>query len=1138
MRTFLKILITVVVIVGGFVVYLVTQPASALRSTATSRPVVPPFQQNNAGLLISQGENAWVRQFDEQGRLASRFRAAKWEPQKSGLVRVVRPEAELFLKAGKGKPRPLVIITGDDGEVVVQSLPDVAHADATLGAKPGAPAPGGKSMGQIQAPSSGRLNGVVIRVFQNEDDKEPAVTLKTNNIVFDNETFRISTETFTDAEGKTVSPDEVPVSVEGPYFDFYGRGLTVRWNDLEERLDLLRIAQGEKLVIKDVEALSGDGLPFSAPGATPKRSGQARAAAAGMTGWPLIASADPDVAVSLAAADASAGPATTTAPASRPARRKDKSAGKDDEQPPYRATFNDQVRVFQGEDQRAAGDLLNVDFLPGERKDPATRPTTTTAPAVGDAANSSATQPSSTQPAATQPAETQPADTQPLATSQPATAPAPQPVTVYWTGEFTVTPAPIDADDPLPPGEARVELVGAPLVLTRDALDIRSASLVFRTDGKLSLDSSEEFPDVLLTRRPTEGDGPDTTVVTEKLEYDTREKVVTLRGASRVSAPVDAPGGEAAPEMIRVAWREAATFHLVGENESDMWVDRADLAGDVDVQAPQGVVRSQRLELAFDAPAPSDSKPTTAPADRPQPNLRRVVATEKVYCELVDPKKGRQTLDCQRLALDMAKSPEGDLFPRVVDASGAVRAAATDEQLAADQQIEAGRVLLHLRPVTKVVDASEEKPSAESVELESLVATESVRVSSKEGGAATGKKLEVTVAPDGAARIELSGDPAGVEDGRGGTLTGPRIVVDPRSGVAHVPGAGTLRAVRREASDPPDAKGQPIEITWSDRADVKADANRIEVAGAVSLWLTEADGSVGTATAGRVVVELADKPPEEVPKAEGKVKKQPDKEEDDAPGIRLSGAMQTDLFKNKEVAKVHMYDDAVVNSKLSAEDGSVLQQRHLKADAITYDVRARHLAVSGPGQMLIESHDAKADSGKQDGDGKEKQANALAAGNGATAFQWSTGLEYEEAAGRATMNGSVIVSHQPDDKKQPPVRLDAERVTAAFMPKPAGARAARSAKKDEPDGPQLELRSIVADGQVLISREGVELSAQRVEYDPSTHWVIARGNERNPAVFSHPSGVGTMRATALRLNTLTWTVQITDVNTRVGDLSR
>jgi hypothetical protein len=1209
MRTFLKIFITVVVLAGVFVGYILFQPASAVNSQVTTRPVAQPLTKSESGLLIGEGENAWVRQFDEQGRLASRFRAGKWEPQKSGLVRVVKPEAELFLKAKKGKPRPLVIITGDDGEVVVQSLPDAAQADTTLGGKPGAPA-GGGGMGPMQAPSSGRLNGVVIRVFETEDAREPAVTLRTNNIVFDNETFRISTEAFTKPDGTTVPPDEVPVSVEGPYFDFYGRGLTVRWNDLAERLDLLRIAHGERLVITDVKALSGNGSPFGGapPGAPRKRAnGPARAAASALPPWPLLASADPAAAIAVAAADPSTPRATSTAPASRPARKKDKDAPDTDEaQPPYRATFNDQVRVLQGEQQLALAALMNVDFLLGDKKDPApTRPTTSaTAPAATQPA---ATQPATTQTAATtQPAATQPSSTQPVTAPATATAPAAEPVTVYWTGELTVTPAPVDADDPLPHGEARVELVGSPLLLTRELVNINSARLVYRTDGRLSIESSDQVPEVLVTQRASEAGGVDTTVVTEKLEYATNEKVATLRGRGRVSAPIDSgEGGK--PAMLDAAWRDTASFHLAGEAQDEMWVERADFAGDVDVKAPQGKFRGQRIELTFDAPTPpatdlllpppaaegaggpsaqtqptsgaplpQSARPDTQPATNPsksQPNLRRVVATEGVYCELVDAEEGRRTLECQRLALDTAISPEGNLYPRLVDASGAVHAAT------AGQELHAGHVVLHLRPAKKIEAASNDGPATQppakgeaaggevaddagagasdavattkppeavattrpvkndgpAVELESMVATDAVRVASKEGGTATGKRLEVTIADDGEPHIELSGDPAGVEDPRSGTLTGPRIVVDPRSGIAHVPGAGTLRAIQRDDGDAPDSPGRPIEVTWSDRADVKANDNRIDIAGAVSLWITDSDGSVRTATAGRVSVELAEKPAAEKPAdAKGGEKK------DDGAAIQLAGSTEMDLFKNKEVVKVHMHDDAVINSKLAAEDGTLLRQFHLKAGTITYDVRARHLTVPGPGQMLVESHEPKPKDGeaKKAGDaGNEKPADALAAGSGVTAFQWANSIEYDESAGRATMDGSVIVSHQADDKAQPPVRLDADKVIASFVPKAQGAQAAASPQKTK-DGPQLDLKSIVADGQVLITREGTELSAHRVEFDPTTHWVIARGSDRNPAVFSHPSGVGTMRATELRLNTQTWTVQITDVNTRVGGLSR
>jgi hypothetical protein len=1229
MRTFLKIFITVVVLAGGFVGYILLQPPSALKSQVTTRPVAQPLKKSESGMLIGEGENAWIRQFDAEGRLASRFRAGKWEPQKSGLVRVVKPEAELFLKAPKGKPRPLVIITGDEGEVVVQSLPDAAQADTTLDSKAGAPAGGGGGMGQMQAPSSGRLNGVVIRVFEAEDDPSPAVTLKTNNIVFDNETFRISTESYTTPDGKTVPPDEVAVSIEGRYFDFYGRGLTVRWNDLAERLDLLRIAHGERLVIKNVEALSGNGSPFggSPLGAPRKRANEpARAAARALPLWPLLASADPAAAIAVAAANPVTAPATSTAPASRPARRKSKDAAHtDEEQPPYRATFNDGVRVLQGEQQLALAVLMHVDFLLGDKKDPAaTRPATSaTAPA--------ATQPVTTQSTATevaattQPVSTQPATTQAAGTTQPAA----EPLTVYWTGELTVTPAPVDAEDPLPQGEARVELVGSPLLLTRELVDINSARLVYRTDGRLSIESSEQIPQVRLTQRANQSGGVDTTVITEKLEYATNEKVATLRGRSRVSAPIGS--GEAGkPDMLDAAWRDSATFHLAGETEGAMWVERADFAGDVDMNAPQGKVRAQRLELTFDAPAtppadlllpppaangavekapdtqpapdaplPHSDRPDTLPATQParsQPNLRRVVATEGVYCELVDAKEGRRTLACQRLALDTAVSPEGNLYPRLVDASGAVHAAT------ADQELNAGRVVLNLRPATKVETAASDAPvtsqaadgepagdevaenpaaspgggdtagtttadagvattvdtgpatkpadavavakpakaDGPAVELESMVATDAVRIASKEGGTATGKRLEVTVADDGEPRIELSGDPASVEDGKNGTLTGPRIVVDPRSGVAHVPGAGTLRAVQRDQGDAPDSPGRPIEVTWSDHADVKANDNRIDIAGAVSLWITDADGSVRTATAGRVSVELAEKPAPEKPAEDKPADAKGDEKKGDSASIQLAGSMEMDLFKNKEVARVHMHDDAVINSKLAAEDGTLLRQFHLKAGTITYDVRARHLRVPGPGQMLVESHEPRAkdgEAGKGDDAGGAKPADALAAGSGVTAFQWANSIEYEESAGRATMDGSVIVSHQADDKAQPPVRLDADKVIASFVPRAEGAQAAASPPKTG-DGPQLDLKSIVADGQVLINREGTELSAQRVEFDPATHWVIARGTERNPAVFSHPSGVGTMRATELRLNTQTWTVQITDVNTRVGGLSR
>jgi hypothetical protein len=662
---------------------------------------------------------------------------------------------------------------------------------------------------------------------------------------------------------------------------------------------------------------------------------------------------------------------------------------------------------------------------------------------------------------------------------------------VYWTGELIVTPlvtaapttspatapatspaTPGGIDGPLAPGEARVELVGAPAVLTRDALEVKTARFVYRTDGRLAIDGGADFPSVHITRRPDAGEGPDTTITTEGLAYSRGEQVATLRGETRVLAPINAQrDAEGAPAMMDAAWRDSATFRLAGQREDELSVEYALLSGKVDVKAPQGLVRSERLELWFD-PQPPKGQPATAPATRPDgepsvasssstPNLRRVVATDNVYTEFVDAKEGKRSVECQRLAVETAASPAGQLYPKLVDAAGAVRAAT------AQQELGAGHVVLALRPAAPATtrpaagDAAglelatkgerllagaatagaagaargaTNKENAPTVELESMTATDAVRVASADGGVATGRRLLVTGADAGGYHVELTGDPARVEQAQGnGTLTGPRIEVDPATGVAHVVGPGTHRAVPRDEKNPAAAAladaaapgaaaaaGRPVEVTWADGADVRAEENQIDIRGAVSLWLTDADGSVRTANAGRVSIELADKAPAANAESGGDGGAKRGKEPSRTGAVATGGSLGGDPFKDKELAKVHLHDNAAVNSKLLGADGAVLRQFHLKSQTITYDARTRHLSVPGVGQMLVEAHDAPgADEGARQANVKEGPG-AIDGGNGTTAFEWHESMEYDESAGRAVMDGSVIVSHQPDRKPTRP----------------------------------------------------------------------------------------------------------------------
>ena len=271
-----------------------------------------------------------------------------------------------------------------------------------------------------------------------------------------------------------------------------------------------------------------------------------------------------------------------------------------------------------------------------------------------------------------------------------------------------------------------------------------------------------------------------------------------------------------------------------------------------------------------------------------------------------------------------------------------------------------------------------------------------------------------------------------------------------------------------------------------------------------------------------------------------------------ASGVQFAQSMNMDLFEGKEVSKVHLYDNAVINSRLVADDGAMLRQFHLKAQTITYDARTRHLTVPGPGRCWSRRTTGPPATSPSRPPGRAATTlAAFASGNGVTAFQWAQKLEYDEAAGRAVMDGSVVVSHQPDRKGDAPVRIDADTLTATFETQ-RGSRgpgresrrdgAARRCERGRGWGHQRRRRrrdeapDAFDDGprQHPHLREGSELAAHEISYDPANEWVVARGTPRNPASFTAAARAGTMRAGELWLNTKTWQVKVKDVNTRVG----
>ncbi|MGB7159319.1 MAG: hypothetical protein WBD40_14720, partial [Tepidisphaeraceae bacterium] len=249
MRSLLLVIATLVLVVCGFVIYSQVQSPTtprAQRPEVKGPTSIPAGAGSRGGSttqpMVGTGEDGWVKRYDQRGELASQFRADRFDPKPDGTVDVDRPVAEFMLSGGR-----LIRIEGRNGSVIMPPPPTGAER-GKLEATPTSP------------PNRGQLHDVVISMFDAEpiegETPRPSLTVTMNNASFDNDTFLIRTEAFGDAKtGARVAGDQVPVQVRGDDYDFDGRGLTIQWNDLDQQLQLLEIAHGESLTVKNPQSL-------------------------------------------------------------------------------------------------------------------------------------------------------------------------------------------------------------------------------------------------------------------------------------------------------------------------------------------------------------------------------------------------------------------------------------------------------------------------------------------------------------------------------------------------------------------------------------------------------------------------------------------------------------------------------------------------------------------------------------------------------------------------------------------------------------------------------------------------------------------------------------------------------------------
>jgi hypothetical protein len=1033
----------------------------------TTRPVSVGSETSQGG--VGAGDSAWVKDY-ENGRLVSQFRGTEYTPQKDGSFYVTNPVSIHYQDNGQ-----YIVITGDNGVVYT----DTAGPGASGNGFPGMP----------DAPRSGWLHHVRVAIFPSHTAMQPNLTMETDNIHFDNDTLRMYTESFVNDRGVTVPADMVPVKVRGIDYDFDGKGLTVRWNSRDKRLERLEVSHGDNLVIKHPSSASmpGNGQdqnqskPVSevppGPGVVARNPGLRSTSDTGLRGLHprLVAN-------------------TTVAPVMKSA-------------PPYQAVFSDDVHISQGPRQVAVADTMIADFFM-QGADGAT-----------DAAPPKAWVKSAEVPVVIPPIANDDSDQPPpavqqmvqkpgglVATNSPTTAPSvtqpsTEPVTIRWTGRLLITALQTPPMMPMLAKQSVVRLVGSPVVLTPEGGEARAASVTYRSpDQALDMESSAAVPWITMKQIPkTPGQGI-FLKTRNSLVFDPQTALATLTGPSELTMPLEHQ------DPMTVKWDKFGILHTVKLHGSSQisGVDHIDLSDHVKVHHPQFMLGCTDLKIALDVISAAGS---TSGQSKEQPRVMTATgnALHQVDCRINTPGKPVQGITSDSLVIAMEQTAENKTFPREVVADGNVLA------LDPDQHMNSDHLVVYLLPKaidTDAASATATRPTtrasdtdmAAAVELESLHATSRVHVLTKDKSTADCDDLRVSSVGTGHV-VEMSGDNgATLTDVKGSRLIGSVVHLAPERNVLTVDGAGTLHTVQTSAATTQPvtpktkpatkpAPGRPIDIAWTDSMAVDGVKNIADIVGHVIVKSTDVAGEISTMIGDKAHVDFMDAPKPTTAQAATR-------KATTAPADPMANATG-----NKQLTRLTLTGNVHGESALKDLHGALVRQEILDSNKLVYTAADGKATVPGPGKMFVENH-------RPDDPNTSPGNNGAGNNLGAMAVKWKKQLIYDPAALKIFIDGDTRVGFEKQAEKtnpksksktkpaqpEPPMQLDSQHLIISLKKVENPATQPVKAGAAQPDTGKMKLSHLHAMGLCHFSGKTVDLDCDTIDYDPDTQILIARGD--------------------------------------------
>jgi hypothetical protein len=603
MRKLLFIFGPLLILVAIFFVYLHQQPRFADSATDKQPPVTDVAVAANSGnAFIKPGTGAWIKQYDRDGQLYYQFKSDFYDPQPDGTVKVTRPVIEFYLSEGQ-----VLQIEGVDGDVRFSPGTDK----------------GAFSGSRTDPPRYGNLRTVTVKLFgsaakQASGDQDLTMTM--TNAQFDNDTYRLFTQEYTDADGKVVHAEEVPVTVRAADYSFDGTGMVMYWNDLDKQLKSLEVDHCKDLTVYNTAALSPDST--------------------------TIVTTEPSAVAATVPPAAAPPPAPASPAAPSPSRHR------------YLATFFDNVRVVQAGQDMVRAMLMTVDFA-----------------SKGQGTNSNSNEGNSPTAPPSQPG---PTTTNP---SGEATAPTQQPLHIYWTGRMRMVPEDDANAEPLEDGKAIVRLIGAPVWLHQNDPDRRvstvatCANLTYHTaDASANLVGDATIP-LVLTQ--TKADGTASAVTGQSLDFSRVTHVADIEGhgSARFPDPDDAKS------VLDATWEKNCVVHLSDDNAGQMQIQRADLAGNVVATHPRFRLSARDdVELNFDR---ASSEAATG-RQAGSPPLRHLIADGDAMCIVHETDQRDRTVSGEHLELFRDPGPDGKLYAKTILCNGSVVAQEPDQSLRAE----------------------------------------------------------------------------------------------------------------------------------------------------------------------------------------------------------------------------------------------------------------------------------------------------------------------------------------------------------------------------------------------------------------------------------------------------------------------